>query len=131
MFPVLETPPFEETMNGPNFKLKKGVDPTCVPELMAWAECICYEYKCRFGFTPYITSIFREGAGAHGRGEGFDLRRNVGIHVTEFENFCRNVQHKWGRWIGVQLEPEWGKGTQYTAPHIHFQLKKPAIWREK
>ena len=87
-----------------------------------------HELKEYFFSPVTCTSAYREGGpGAHGRKEAFDFRRPK-VSLERLEDFCRYIQDVHGRFIGVVLEPEWGKGKDYTAPHIHFQLKEPALW---
>lgn len=42
--------------------------------------------------------------------------------------FARKIQDNFGAWIGVQVEPEWGEGDGYTAPHIHWQMKPMPLY---
>lgn len=122
-------------------KWKKGVDKRVKPETAYWMGRVEEEWKQWFHSQILTcTSAYREIAvGAHGRGEAFDLRRppppigtprlNKEDMVRREIDFCRHIQKKWGRYLGVVLEPEWGKGKGYTGPHYHFQLKKPALWK--
>lgn len=111
-----------------SFTFKSGVIRDCKPELASWMERICFSYFMWFGERPVVTSVYRHGAGGHGRREAFDLRRRRHIASSNYEAFCKWIQEHHGRYIGVVLEPEWGKGTGYTGPHLHFQLKEPARW---
>lgn len=64
-----------------------------------------------------------------------DLRRwYLDANIAEdrrAKNFARNIQVRWGHWLGVVLEPEWLSaeqledrgGIEKVAPHIHIQLK--------
>lgn len=116
-------------------RFKKGVDRNVKPETAYWMGRIEAEWERRFDDPYVITSAYRPGGGAHGRKEGWDIRRPKvvtlpsGDVIDGAEALCKWVQMAYGRFIGVQLEPEWGKGKKYTAPHIHFQLKRPARWR--
>ena len=109
-------------------KWKQGVDKRVKPETAYWMAKIEAEFQIYFFAPPMCTSAYREGdPGAHGRGEAFDFRR-LRVPLERIEDFCRCIQGVHGRFIGVVLEPEWGKGEGYTAPHIHLQLKDPALW---
>jgi len=112
-------------------KWKKGVDKRVKLETAFWMgkidEMFTTEY---FLDESTCTSGFREGdPGAHGRGEAWDIRRYSNVEPGAYENFCLDVQQRYGEYVGVQLEPEWGKGRGYTAPHIHFQIKAQARWK--
>lgn len=117
-------------------KWKKGVDKRVKPETAYWMAKVDTLFYTYFGQHPTVTSAYREGdTGAHGRKEGWDLRRHVRfltsktVSLENHEGFCHYVQREHGKCVGVALEPEWGKGAGYTAPHYHFQLKKPALWK--
>lgn len=115
-------------------RFKTGVNRDVKPETAYWMGVVEAEWKEWFDEPFTITSAYRPGPGAHGRKEGFDVRRPRILVLPSgerdnAEHFCKSIQQKYGRFIGVQLEPEWGKGKKYTAPHIHFQLKGPARWK--
>lgn len=109
-------------------KWKQGVDKRVKPETAYWMAKIEWQFEDYFFSPPTCTSAYREGdPGAHGRQEAFDFRR-LRVPLERIEEFCKNIQAAYGRFIGVVLEPEWGQGAGYTAPHTHFQLKEPALW---
>ena len=120
-------------------KWKKGVDKRIKPETAYWLGRVEEEWLQWFpSCLPTCTSAFREGSGAHGREEAFDLRRvPAPLNTTSSKedmvwreiDFCQHIQKTWGRFLGVVLEPEWGKGSFYSGPHFHFQLNKPALWK--
>lgn len=60
-----------------------------------------------------------------------DIRRWALDELGKAEAFCRQIQDLYGDQVGVVLEPEWlskARRKRMTAPHIHFQLKKPIRW---
>ena len=67
--------------------------------------------------------------------KGVDLRRRYLDAIGKAEEFCKRLQKKYGRYIGVVLEPEWltpaqirqRGGIAKIGPHIHAQLKS-APW---
>jgi hypothetical protein len=107
-------------------KYMKGVEHRDLShDMLHW---IPYIYSAWHDMFPesdmVITSGFREGhPGAHGRGEAVDIRRHVEYLQYKYVDFCRKLQTYYGVWLGVVLEPEWGKGPGYTGEHIHIQLK--------
>lgn len=104
---------------------KKGVQRNVTTATAFWLGAIALEFEAETGETMRVTSAYRPGdPGAHGRKEGWDMGRSLAPQFDE--QFCRMIQERYGRYVGVQLEPEWGKGAGYTGPHIHFQLKAPA-----
>jgi hypothetical protein len=109
---------------------KDGVDKRIKPETAYWMAIVEQEFMLFFGWNAefMVTSGYREGdPGAHGRAEAFDIRRpNAKVQVLI--EFCKELQEKYGEYIGVVLEPEWGQGDWYTAPHIHIQVKEAALW---
>lgn len=112
-------------------KFKRGVDRHVKPSTAYWMGRLESRFLHWFGEEPTCTSAFREfDPGSHGRGEAFDFRRveNVmpGMNNPGEEEFCRRIQDDFGAYIGVVLEPEWGQGAGFSAPHFHFQTKKPA-----
>ena len=79
-----------------------------------------------------ITSGYRDDGSSHSGtlSKAIDLRRyHFGTQKWKDVEFCRIVQQTYGDILGVQLEPEWGMGSGYTAPHIHLQLKGD-LWDE-
>jgi len=82
------------------------------------------------GQMMWVTSGFRDDGSSHSNRIAMDLRRPdqpqymVPVSTARVVDFCRILQLYYGDFIGVQLEPEWGKGKGYTAPHIHIQLKE-------
>ncbi len=110
-------------------KFKRGVKRAVKPETAYWMGRIEAKFLYWFGTVPTCTSAYREGSGAHGRREAWDLSR-TGEPVSDEEEFCRSIQLQFGSHLGVVLEPEWGQGPQFTAPHFHFQIKKPARWSQ-
>lgn len=85
------------------------------------ASCMMVDPRRRFTDEPFVTAV--------------DIRRDaldaVRLPRLRAPAFCRHVQHCYGNQIGVVLEPEWlspARRKKMTAPHIHFQLKKPIRW---
>ena len=111
-------------------RFKRGVDRGILPATAYWMGRIESKFRYWFGTEPTCTSAYRKRAkgarcSSHTQGEAFDLRR---LDAEDEIEFCKQIQENFGEWIGVVLEPEWGKGSGYTAPHMHFQLKKSALW---
>ena len=63
--------------------------------------------------------------------KGADLRRKALDAIGKAEKFCKTLQRKYGKYIGVVLEPEWltpaqirqRGGLAKIGPHIHVQTK--------
>lgn len=66
-----------------------------------------------------------------------DIRRHALDRDESAARFCRIMQNDWGDYLGVVLEPEWltprevalRGGLAAIGPHIHVQLKTPALPR--
>lgn len=116
------------------WRFKRGLSPGekkgLCSETISWITIIADEYQLHCMLAGeylgpcVITNGWDPDSNSHSTGCAWDMRRRN----VEDEEFARYVQKKYGRYVGVQLEPEWGKGIGYTAPHFHFQLKGPAIW---
>ena len=108
-------------------RFKRGVKRGVRPATAYWMGKLESRFVYWFGEEPTCTSAYREfDPGAHGRGEAWDLRRSP--DADSDEEFARRIQADFGAYIGVVLEPEWGQGPSFSAPHFHFQLKRPARW---
>jgi len=117
-------------------RFKKGISLECVdPDLIFWLGVISVEWHL-FGWdgAMVVTSVYRSGKGAHGRGEGADMRTKY-ITPDRVEAFGTFLQAKYGKYLGVVVEPEWLTKKQIKArggkvtPHLHIQLKgKKRLW---
>ena len=124
-------------------KLKDGVDATGVsPVLFFWLGVLCAEHAIAARMEMVVTCLRRPlGGGAEGSHHEIpkpddvtaaDIRRHYLDARKNAESFCRMIQRKYGKDLGVVLEPEWltidqiaeRGGIENIDPHIHFQLKR-------
>ena len=121
-------------------KLKKRVWAHLVhPDLWCILGEIDKEHAAYTGKGVVVTSLRRPKGRRHsthapGRGKlakGADLRRWALDAIGKAEEFCKHLQKKYGRYVGVVLEPEWltpeqirqRGGLAKIAKHIHVQTK--------
>jgi len=129
-------------------KLKRGVNFKDIhPVLWMFIGVIAAVYKEWTGKEMTITSLRRRGTkGKHPKGMAVDIRRweldsarervyikvDTSLDGNYADNFARDLQRRFGKWLGIVLEPEMltpaqikaRGGIKKIAPHIHIQLKK-------
>lgn len=123
-------------------KFKRGVNPLGVhPDLWAILGEIDYDHRRATGKELVVTSMRRRlgprptkhATAPGGLVTAGDLRRNALDEKGTAPVFCRRLQMRYGRYIGVVLEPEQLSpaeikrrgGLKRIGPHIHIQLKRP------
>lgn len=124
-------------------QLKDGVDATDVhPVLWLFLGAIAEHYRAATGDEMIITSLRRVPGRAGSKhtpapGElcqAADIRRWPFHDVPGAERFAKELQARYGRQLGVVLEPEWltpreiamRGGIQTIAGHLHVELKDTA-----
>jgi len=125
-------------------KLKRGVNFKDIhPVLWIFIGTIATLYRGWTGAEMTITSMRRRGTkGKHPKGMAVDIRRweldsarkksDSGQGGSYADKFALDLQRRFGKWLGVVLEPEMltpaqikaRGGIKKIAPHIHIQLKK-------
>lgn len=121
--------------------LKTGVDASDVhPVLWVFLGAIALKYRVDTGHELVVTSLRRppgSRASRHSPPPGepcraADLRRWQLDQTRSTEAFARKLQHEYGSYLGVVVEPEWltpeevseRGGASAIAPHIHVELKR-------
>lgn len=121
-------------------RLKKGVVASRVHhDLWCILSQIEQEHQAWTGKELVLTSMRRKQRAKHSKhspGPGMpakaaDIRRRYLDAIGRAEEFCKGLQKRFGKYIGVVLEPEWltpaqirqRGGIAKIGPHIHVQLK--------
>lgn len=121
-------------------RLKPGVNPRLVhPGIWIYLGILAEEHRRWTGEELWVTSLRRPPGGRpsmhapkeHEEVTAADVRRHTLDAATAAEPFCRMLQARYGRDLGVVLEPEWltaaelseRGGVLMVDPHIHLQLK--------
>jgi hypothetical protein len=121
-------------------QLKPGVNARLVhPGIWIFLGIIAEEHRRWTSEELWVTSLRRPPGGRvsfHAPKEyeevrAADFRRHVLDTTAAAEAFCRMLQARFGRDLGVVLEPEWltteelseRGGVLNVDPHIHVQLK--------
>lgn len=113
----------------------KGVEPM----LWLWLGALSVEHRIWTGDGLVVTSLRRPFTGRVSKhsppaGElvtAADLRRHALDDIGRTAEFCRMLQHRYGFYLGIVLEPEWLSpeqiadrgGAASVQPHVHIQLK--------
>lgn len=125
-------------------KLKRGVNFNEIhPVLWIFIGVIAILYRVWTGAEMTVTSLRRRGKkGKHPKGTAVDIRRweldaakkkvNSQLGPTYAVSFVRDLQRRYGKWLGIVLEPEMLTPAQIKARggigkiagHIHVQLKR-------
>lgn len=120
--------------------IKSGADPTDVhPILWAILGAIALKHRIDTGHELVVTSLRRPPGprkSLHSPEPGelcaaADIRRWVLDRTHSAETFARKLQHEYGLFLGVVVEPEWLTPEEITARggfdpangHIHVELK--------
>lgn len=121
-------------------RLKTGVDARLVhPGIWIYLGVIALEHRLWTGAPLLVTSLRRppgDRPSRHAPKENeevtaADFRRWVLDESSAADSFCRMLQARFGRELGVVLEPEWltieelseRGGVLKVEPHVHVQLK--------
>ena len=121
-------------------KLKDKVDGHRVhQDLWCILSQIEQEHQAWTGQELVLTSMRRKQRAKHSKhspgpcmpAKAADIRRGDLDAIGRAEEFCKTLQKKFGRYIGVVLEPDWltpkeirqRGGLAKIGPHIHIQLK--------